>query len=327
MELNVLSPAKVMTVTGPVAPAELGVTDAHTHVWIEPVPGTPPSLPQLCDRPKITAELKAFRQSGGTTLIDCQPGGCGRNGRVMQALSRDSGVQIVACTGFHLKRYYSPNYWLYRSKVSIDELQAHFVREITEGLEETRRLAQPVQAGFIKIACDADINDTPARLIEAAARASLQTGVAIEVHTEQGSAAEKIVSRFLRHGLPLNRLILCHMDKRPDFGLHRTLALEGITLEYDTFYRPKYQPDQNVWPLLERIVAAGLEQQVVIATDMAEAAMWSRLGGEPGQTAFMTQIMTRLQTVGFETQTINRLMGENIANRLAFPISQPVIND
>ena len=74
------------------------------------------------------------------------------------------------------------------------------------------------------------------------------------------------------------------------------------------------------------MVAAGLEQQVVIATDMAEAAMWSHLGGEPGQTAFINQIMTRLQTIGFETQTINRLMGENIANRLAYPISQPVIN-
>ena len=67
--------------------------------------------------------------------------------------------------------------------------------------------------------------------------------------------------------------MLCHMDKRPDFSLHQALALQGITLEYDTFYRPKYEPDTKLWPLLTRMVEAGLHRHAVVGTDIAEAGM------------------------------------------------------
>ena len=303
----------IMTVTGPISPDELGVTDAHTHTWIEPVSGTAPGLPVLFDQAKIMAELIEYRESGGHSLVDCQPGGCGRNGEIMREISRGSGVQIVACTGFHLRQYYPADAWIYQPNTKSDEARSYFIEEIKTGLRETQDMAQSVQAGFIKIACEADMNQVPAHLIEAAAHAGVETGVAIEVHTEKGADAEKIAQRFEQHGFPLTRLIICHIDKRPDFGLHSELARAGVTVEYDTFYRSKYEPEQNVWPLLENMVAAGLAHRVVIATDMAEAAMWTRLGGQPGQTAFTGQILPRLQTLGFAEEAIEQLMGKNIA--------------
>jgi phosphotriesterase-related protein len=313
-----------MTVTGPVRPEGLGITDGHTHTWIEPVPGTQPGLPVLDDQPAIVAELIEFHESGGGSLVDCQPGGCGRNGRVMRELSQASGVRIVGCTGFHLRRYYPADAWIYQPTTGLDDAKDYFAEEITVAMHEAKHSVRPVRAGFIKIACEEDINRVPAHLIEAAAQAGIETGVAIEVHTEKGADAEKIVHRFERHGLSLIRLVLCHMDKRPDFALHAELARAGVTLEYDTFYRAKYQPEQNVWPLLEQMVAAGLAKQVIIATDMAEAAMWRRLGGEPGQKAFTGQILPRLQTLGFEPETIQHLMGKNIAGLLAYPVAGEV---
>ncbi|MBP1610425.1 MAG: phosphotriesterase, partial [Acidobacteria bacterium] len=85
-------PVMVETVNGPVAPEELGLTDAHTHVWIEPLDGVSPGSPQLFDQEAIAAELNDYRLSGGGTLVDCQPGGCGRHGRVLRILSSASGV-------------------------------------------------------------------------------------------------------------------------------------------------------------------------------------------------------------------------------------------
>jgi phosphotriesterase-related protein len=308
---------QVMSVTGPVSPEALGLTDGHTHTWIEPVAGTRPGLPVLTDQPAIIAELIEYRESGGGSLVDCQPGGCGRNGEIMRELSRASGVRIVACTGFHLQQYYPADAWIYQPTTDVEAATDYFTEEITVGLREAQHLPQPVRAGFIKIACEADLNQVPAHLIEAAARAGVETGVAIEVHTEKGADAEKIAQRFEQHGFPLTRLIICHIDKRPDFELHAELARAGVTVEYDTFYRAKYQPEQNVWPLLEKMVTAGLGHRVVIATDMAEAAMWTRLGGSPGQTAFTGQILPRLQAFGFAEETIQQLMGHNIANLLA----------
>jgi hypothetical protein len=48
---------------------------------------------------------------------------------------------------------------------------------------------------------------------------------------------------------------MCHVDKRPDVGLHRELARAGVLLGYDTFGRPKYNPDQGVWQLIPALVA------------------------------------------------------------------------
>ena len=304
----------IVTVTGPVASDKAGVTDAHNHLWVAAVDGIGPGVPQLTDQPGILDELVDYRKAGGRTQVDSQPGGCGRDGQKLLELSRASGVHVVACTGFHLERYYPPDHWLWGA--DIDKARVHFVREIAEGLEETRALAQPVRAGFIKIACRPTVAASPAVLIEAAAGASLETGTLIGVHTEKGADAETIVALLQRYGIDASRLVIFHMDKRPDFGLHRDLAQQGILLEYDTFYRPKYRPDQNVWPLLEKMIAAGLEGQVAIGTDMADRALWSRLGGGPGLVGLVTRVVPRLQEIGCTPATIKRLVGENITTRL-----------
>jgi phosphotriesterase-related protein len=306
-----------MTVNGPIEPAEAGITDAHTHVWIAPVLEAGTGNPVLDDRDAILSGLVDYRQAGGCTIIDCQPGGCGRDGRILSELAHQRQVYIVACTGFHLETYYPPGHWLFQA--SSDEACSLFLDEIRQGLEETLEDEQPVRAGFIKIACKKEVDKSPMALIEAAAIASLETGAAIEVHTERGAGAEQIVSRLVDFGLSADRVVLCHMDKHPDFGLHRALAQEGVTLEYDTFYRPKYRPEENVWPLLTRMVSDGWDERVALATDLAEAKMWSKLGGGPGLAGLITQIVPQMEARGFEPSTIRRLVGENIAFQLTLP--------
>jgi phosphotriesterase-related protein len=159
--------------------------------------------------------------------------------------------------------------------------------------------------------------------MEAAAQAAAETGAAVEIHTEKGAEAEHIVASMGRFGLEGGRIVLCHVDKRPDFELHRDLAQAGVMLEYDTFYRPKYRPEEGVWPLLERMLAAGCDAQVAIATDMADASMWSRLRGGPGLTGLLTDIKPRLEKLGVQTETIEGLVGINIAGRLARPHQLP----
>jgi phosphotriesterase-related protein len=291
------------------------MTDAHNHLWIKPVRGASSDSPALSDRQAVLAELKDYRLTGGSAILDCQPGGCGRDGRVLAGLSRSSGVHVVACTGFHRRRYYSSGFWLW--KASAQEGALFFISEIHGGLVETRSQKRPVKAGFIKVACEAALDDTPLAALKGAAEAAIKTGFALEVHTEKGSAAEAILDFLVRSGTPLGQLILCHMDKRPDFGLHRELASAGVLLEYDTFYRPKYEPEKNLWKLIERMVASGLGDRVALATDMAEASMWSRLGGGPGLTGFPLVIRPRLQASGLEAVTIAGLMGGNITRRLA----------
>jgi phosphotriesterase-related protein len=334
-----------MTVMGWEDPETLGVTDAHNHLWIAPVPGLAAGVPQLFDRQAILEELLDYRAAGGGAIVDCQPGGCGRDGLVLQALSQASGVHVIASTGFHRRRYYPPDFWLFQA----DERRAadYFTGEIETGLVETiavetaatqpegltrtdyngNRLpnqipgpnGEPVRAGLIKIACEPSLDETPAALLSATAEACRRTGAAIEVHTEKGSAAETILEYFKAHGIIPERLVICHIDKRPDLGLHRELAQEGVLLEYDTFYRSKYAPEKGVWPLIGAMLQESLDDRVALATDLAESELWARLGEGPGLTGFLKYIQPRLEALGCSPEVIARLMGGNITARLARP--------
>lgn len=304
-------PATVMTVLGPAAPETLGVIDAHSHAWIEPVAGTDPSTPQLTDWALQAAGLNAFVAAGGGTLVDCQPGDCGRNGNRLAQLSRQTSVQIVACTGFHLRRYYGAVVALWN--MTAEQACDYFETEIRTGLTETRSGDRPVWPGFIKNAAEPTFATSPRHLFEAAAHASVSTGYAIAIHTERGADVEAMLTFFLSQGVAADRLIFCHVDKRPDFGLHRELVEEGVLLEYDTFFRPKYAPEQHVWPLVDRMLVAGLSSGLVLATDMAEHRMWEAIG----PIGFITGVQGQLAARGAPVEAIAHVVGGNIARRLA----------
>ncbi|HOU41108.1 MAG TPA: hypothetical protein PK829_07555 [Promineifilum sp.] len=330
-----MSTGHIVTVLGPVV--TLGIADAHNHLYIGRVPGAPDDAPALTDSEGVARELIRFRAMGGGGIVDCQPGGCGRDGRVLRALSEQTGVAIVAATGFHRRRYYPPDAPLFA--LSAEAAASYFLGEIRGGLEETRgkdpspqpspggrgsktepsppgRGGENVYPGVIKMAAEATLAESPAALFAAAAAVAAETGYAIEVHTERGAAVEALLAYFVDRGVAPERLVFCHVDKRPDVGLHRELAAAGVLLEYDTFYRPQYDPERGVWPLLAQMLAAGWGQRIALATDMADPALWAELGGGPGLPGIFTVIKPRLEQMGADAATVAGLLGGNICARL-----------
>ncbi|MEE9599590.1 MAG: hypothetical protein V3V66_03935 [Anaerolineales bacterium] len=306
---------EVMTVLGPAAPQDLGITDAHSHIWIFPQNSEIENKSVLDQVDSILKELGEFKIAGGGTQVDCQPGGAGRDGNRLFELSSKSGVKIIASTGFHLEKYYPENAGLWQ--MNSEQAADYFLNEIKNGLEETRDMANPVLPGLIKIAVCESLKKSPLVLLEAAAEASLKSGLLIEMHTEKGAGAEEFSAYFQKRGLDLERLVICHLDKRPDIGLHQELAQAGCLLEYDTFFRPKYNPEKNLWPLLNEMVDRGFVESLACATDLAESNLWQTFGGGPGLAGFINIIKTRLEQELQNNEAETALMGANIANRLA----------
>jgi phosphotriesterase-related protein len=306
---------KLQTVTGPVPLENIKIADGHGHVWISPPTGVGPEwrLP-LEDAKAIEAELKDFRSAGGDTIIDCQPGGCGRDARMLAKLSEATQIYITTTTGFHLQRYYPPDDWLWQA--SEEEAAAYFVEEIATGTRETDGA---VPATTIKVGYAGKIKDQYRVLFEAAAEAAKQTGAALLFHTEEGQNVEALPTFFEDRGVAGDRLYLCHMDKRPDVGLHRELAQAGILLGYDTFVRTKYKPEQQVWPLLKAMVSQGLGSQVALGLDLARASFWRNFGGQPGLVYLVDQLIPRLRQEGISDEVITGLTGQNVVRRLARP--------
>lgn len=309
------APHPINTVQGPIPYGDLGITDCHNHLWIDPVPGADPSSPVLDQFEQITMELEEFYQSGGRSILDCQPEGCGRNGIKLLALSQKTGVNVIACTGFHRKKYYPANHWLFtkRSQKVCDFLCS----ELETGLFESLESETPIRAGFIKVALEANWADCPIAALEGTAQAALKTGCLVTIHTEKGALAEKASLYFTDAGLQPAQIVLCHMDKRPDHGLQKELARLGVLLEYDTFYRPKYHPQENLWPLIDFMCREGLSENVALATDMAEVELYRHPSGGPGLASLPGAIRSGLSARGIDTRSIENMLGGNIARRLA----------
>jgi phosphotriesterase-related protein len=284
-------------------------------MWIGPVPGADPASPVLDQFNSIRKELEEYRAAGGHTILDCQPEGCGRDGSKLLALSKASGVNLVACTGFHRRKYYGPLHWLWKAEPL--EICDFLCSEIETGLQETRAAPEPIRAGFIKIALEAVWEDCPQPALEGAAAAAARTKALVEIHTEKGALAERICLYFTDKGLSPSQLMLCHMDKRPDAGLHKSLAAMGVALEYDTFYRPKYKPAANLWRLLEEMAEAGFASHIALATDMAEAELYHFIGGGPGLASLPGDIRRGLREKGFPEAARSQLLGGTICRRLA----------
>ena len=305
----------VVTVQGPVPYGSLGITDAHNHMWISPVPGADPSSPVLNQFDSILKELIEYREKGGKTLLDCQPEGCGRDGNQLVALSKASNVNLIASTGFHRKKYYARDHWLW--KTGAHEVCDFLCSELRRGLLETLKMGSPVQAGFIKIALESTWARCPHAALEGAAGAAFETHALMEIHTEKGALAEKACIYLMDVGLSPTQLAFCHMDKRPDAGLHKELARLGVLLEYDTFYRPKYDPAARLWPLLEAMVGAGFSDRIALATDMAEAELYHFIGGGPGLASLPGKVRIQLKEKGIPEIAREQMLGGNIARRLA----------
>jgi phosphotriesterase-related protein len=309
------TPRPVMTVQGLVPYQELGITDAHNHMWIKSVPGADPGSPVLNQFNLICKELVEYREKGGETLLDCQPEGSGRDGNKLLALSKESGVNLIACTGFHRKKYYSPDHWFW--KANPQKISDFLCSELEQGLYETLNTPVPVKAGFIKIALESTWAACPKPALEGAASAALKLKTLLEIHTEKGCLAEKAYVYFIDLGLIPEQLVFCHMDKRPDASLHKELASQGVLLEYDTFFRPNYNPADNLWPLIEQMVGAGLSEHVTLATDMAEAEHYHFIGGGAGLSSLPGEIQKNLIDKNFPETARTQMLGGNIARRLA----------
>lgn len=301
----------IATVLGIVEDLPGGVIDAHAHVWIDPVGGADPARTfVLNDERAIVGELVSFASAGGGAVVDCQPPNAGRNLQRLAAISRSSGVAVVASSGFHMHQYYGADQ-------AVWELSESGARELFErDLNDADGTG--LRAGIVKAAHPGTLHDGAfRRLLAAACQASLSSGVAMQIHTEQGRNVEALADLLESEGADPQRVILSHMDKRPDLGLHLDLGARGYLLEYDTFLRPKYRPEANVWPLLSRALDSGLAGSIACGLDLADPGMWRFGGGEHGMAGLVSIVAPGLRHLGADEATLQALLGGNISRRLA----------
>ena len=285
----------VVTVLGPIAPEQLGVTDAHDHLFLRT-----PALPgqEFDDPGKAIEEVNSARPGGLQAIVEVTPIGLGRRPASMRAVAAATGVHIVAATGYHRDAHYPQSHWVREEPV--ERLAKRILTDLTEGMHpddwQSEGPLDPARAGVIKAGASYQhISALEKRRLIAAAMGHRETGAAILVHTEIGTCAHEIVDLLMRERVRPERIILAHLDRNPDFELHLEVAARGVMLEYDTPGRIKYRPDSELIDLIEAMVAAGHGGRMLLGLDLGQRDYFRAYGGGPGLAFLMDGFVPRLR--------------------------------
>ncbi|MDR2163615.1 MAG: hypothetical protein LBO70_06730 [Clostridiales Family XIII bacterium] len=329
----------ITTVRGDIDPAALGFCQPHEHLFIAPGPAAD-RYPQLLidDICRTETDAIAFRDAGGSAIVDAQPLFTGRDAEALLRISEDCGIHVVASTGFHKLFYYGEgNPFLDQSE---DEMAGVFTGEIDEGMYAApfypvngstasgitawtdlfvsgamRRTE--IRAGVIKAALEPDFTDLHSKLFGAVARVSAVTGTAILIHVDEGAGPLRL-ARFLdARGVRPERTIYCHLDRAAgDISLHKELARGGAYLEYDTVARPKYHTQEDEVRVIMEMLEAGFADRILMSLDVTRMRLRG-YGGAPGLEYMKTDFIPFLQSSGADAAHIQKIFVENPARALA----------
>lgn len=286
------SPA-IRTVLGDIAPEDLGVTDAHDHLFFASV-----ALPgqELDDPAAAETELRAFAAAGGNAVAQWTPMGLGRRAELLAGMSQRTGVHVIAATGLHQAGHYQPELL----PVLLDGLAERFIAELVGGLRPDAGPdgpGLPARAGLIKVAGDFHHLGVHARdVFAAAAAAHHATGALIAVHLEGGTNPIGVLAELTgRHGVPAHRIVLGHLNRFPDPGPHREAAEAGAFLGFDGPSRSHHATDWRLFDALRNLAESGHAHRVLIGGDTTTAAARAASGGGPGMPFVLTGIGARVR--------------------------------
>lgn len=314
---------EIITVTGKINPDELGFCQAHEHVAMRRGKFTEFNS-DLCidDFEKSLREVNNYRLAGGGAFIEAQPTGCGRDVAWLRDISRQTGVKIIASTGFHKLSFYPSYHWIWTaSEKTLKEL---FLRELSEGMcTDGDHYALPeaylkVKAGIIKTAYDSEqLTPIYQKLFRAAAYASRKADRIIMIHVENGTDPTVLQDFLMNIGVPARNLMFCHMDRAClNQDMHRKILINGSYLEYDTIGRFKYHSDQEEINLIRQRISEGFEDYILYSLDTTRARLKEYDSKAVGLTYILKKFNGELQESGISFDQIHKFSHDNVVNLL-----------
>ena len=298
----------VITVNGLIKPDALGRTFAHEHVLVD-FGGAQVVSPDRYDADeafdKILPYLNEIKDLGAQSFAECTPNYLGRDVRLLQRLSKASGLHILTNTGLYGARngMFLPDYV---ATETAEQLARRWIDEYRNGIDGTG-----IRPGFIKIGVNnGPLNEADRKLVEAAARTHAETGLTIAAHTGDAAAAMEELAIVQAAKVHPGAFIWVHAQGKGTEN-HRQAAEAGAWVEIDGISAQNYVDHaQQVKALRD----AGLLNRVLVSCD----AGWYRVGEPQGGTyrshaVLLERFVPELQQQGLSEEEVNQLLVTNPA--------------
>ncbi len=196
----------------------------------------------------------------------------GRDIRFAERVARDTGLQVVACTGIYTYDHL-PLFWQSRSA---DVMSDAFVHDIEQGIQGT-----DIKATFLKcVADEPGVTENVEKVHRACARASLRTGRPIMAHSRPASeTGPHQIEILLEEGVAPEQIQIAHTGDTDDLDHIERLLETGVWIGLDRYgiemYLPTERRNATTLALLER----GYADRMVLSADSCASLDWF-----PGET-------------------------------------------
>ncbi len=303
----------LITTLGPKGGDDLGMILPHEHVFVDlRTPDKPGyGLGNAQDVIRLMGpEIERIKALGVTALVECSAVGVGRRADILKAVSQVTGFPIVVPTGI----YREPWVPAWAHVASEDVLAIWMQRELegttacpgVSGIERTG-----VQAGWIKLSAgDNGITPCEAKILRAAARASLATGAIMGSHTIRGRVVADQLDIIERVGQSPRRFIWIHAQNEADFTVNLAAARRGAWIEYDGIGGG--QTDEFYVERVVRMLEAGFGDQVMLSMDRGWYDPAQPGGGTPRPFTYLSEtFLPKLAVAGIDDATIRKLTCDN----------------
>ncbi|WP_167140593.1 phosphotriesterase [Diaminobutyricimonas sp. TR449] len=308
----------VHTVLGPIQADELGVVAVH-EALLSVVPGAQYAPDIRIDRAEIfeilAAKLADFKKHGGQTIVDSTGMFHGRDLNLYEALSRSTGVHIVASTGmgpeemlggyFLTPQTNPPTPW------PAEKFADLFSKEVTEGMV-VPRVERRAAAGLVTTtATRAGMTPTDESLFRGAARTALTTGVPVSIR--YGADALHDLDIILDETLRADRVLVGDLDRRDAAGAALEVARRGAFVGLDHVGLDDdddYLTDRERAALVIDLVDAGHGNRILLSSNAIGVAK-----GQPDYDLPFSHVVSKfvpfLKTLGLSDEDARRILIDN----------------
>ena len=285
----------VQTVRGPVDTSDLGRTYMHEHVFVlnaDVQQNYPAEWGSEDERVADAIEkLGALAASGVRTIVDPTVIGLGRYiPRIVRIAEQVPDLNIIVATGCYTYDDV-PFFFHHRGPALNDALGMEvpdpmvdmFVGDIIDGIAGTG-----VRAGLLKCAIDHQgLTGGVERVMRSVAKAHLQTGTPITVHTHPGSHTADHVRTVMvdQEGVEPASIVLGHSGDTTDADHLSSLAEAGFVLGMDRFGINLETTFEARADIVVELCRRGFASQMVLSHDASCYIDWI----DPNVMAFLPQ--------------------------------------
>lgn len=297
----------IITVNGEIPASQMGLSLIHEHVMVDFV-GAAKVSPDRYTREevfnKVLPYLKQAKELGCQTFVECTPAYLARDPLLLKQLADASGLQILTNTGYYGARN-DESLPPHAFTETTDQLAQRWIKEFKEGIESTG-----IRPGFIKIGVDeGKLSETDRKLVQAAARTHLQTGLTIAVHTGKAAGAMDELAILKAEKVHPSAWIWVHAQAEEDMAFHVKAAKQGGWISLDGI---GWDNEGKHVEMVTYMKKQGLLSRVLVSHD----AGWYHVGEPEGGkfqpfNRLFTEFIPALKQKGFTQKEIDQLLIQN----------------